>query len=147
MVSLKVYHSEFYNFDCGGALIHPQFVLTGLRIKSNKLVLFLKIFYFSAAHCIKSEEDKVILSLGELDLNTDPDCVDNVCNDPVVQVEAAEIIVHEKYQEPNYENDIALLKLDRAVKYSDNIKPLCLPVNVPLSNYTGQTLVAAGWGE
>lgn len=92
--------------------------------------------------------------LGEWDLTSDPDCEDDLCADPVVDIPLAELIVHEKYQpySKDHENDIALLRLNRSVKFTKWIKPLCLPTtsNLRDKEYDGNNLLnyyVAGWGR
>ena len=59
--------------------------------------------------------------LGEHQLSTDIDCDDGgqSCNDPPQNFEAEEIIFHPDYNKPNqYQNDIALIRLNRDALYS-----------------------------
>lgn len=51
------------------------------------------------------------------------------CTDPVVDVPVLETIVHENYSpHSNIQNDdIALIRLAQEVKFTDFIKPICLP--------------------
>lgn len=93
--------------------------------------------------------------LGEWDTTETRDCDDSlvnevVCSDPVVDVTVEEKIVHESY-EPNSKNqynDIALLRLSRTVKYTDFIKPICLPLdnNLRSADLAGVELDVSGWG-
>ncbi|UJR15447.1 hypothetical protein I4U23_002390 [Adineta vaga] len=56
---------------------------------------------------------------------------------------ARRIFTHEKFISSTFENDIAMIRLDRPVSISDNITPICLPsANVPL----GKLVTVAGWG-
>ena len=59
--------------------------------------------------------------LGEHQLSTDIDCDDGgqSCNDPPQNFEAEEVIFHPDYNKPNqYQNDIALIRLNRDAVYS-----------------------------
>jgi hypothetical protein len=104
-----------------------------------------------AAHCF-GREDIVLptVYLGEYKYSTDPDCIDNICNPPVLSFLAEEVKVHENYNMTgNEEEDIALIRLPEAVNFTANIMPICLPTDASLKNfnYIGKTLTAAGWGE
>ena len=59
--------------------------------------------------------------LGEHQFSTEIDCDDGgqSCNDPPQNFEAEEIIFHPDYNKPNqYQNDIALIRLNRDAVYS-----------------------------
>ena len=89
--------------------------------------------------------------LGEHNIaNDDPDCDQHVCADVPVDVGIDDVIVHEEYNvtERGQYNDIALIRLDRDVGFSDYIDPICLPVEegVRHMNHTGRKAIAAGWG-
>lgn len=60
----------------------------------------------------------------------------------------AEIIAHENYKRSKKAYDIALIRLDRPVPYTDFIRPICLPVG-KLQNrtYDGQPLKMTGFGR
>ncbi|KAI8421001.1 hypothetical protein MSG28_008135, partial [Choristoneura fumiferana] len=51
----------------------------------------------------------------------------------------------QKFSLTNFDNDIALLRLNERVPMSEAIKPICLPTN-DKELYVGVTAVAAGWG-
>jgi len=127
-------------FHCGGVLINERYVVT-------------------AAHCISkvpSTWNLISVRLGEWDATTSRDCDDSlineiVCNDPAVDISVEEKIVHESYDanSKNQHNDIALLRLSRPVKYTNFIKPICLPVDSALrnKNLSDMTMDVAGWGK
>ncbi|XP_031616447.1 serine protease easter-like isoform X2 [Contarinia nasturtii] len=126
------------DFGCGGVLINENYVLT-------------------ASHCVNSKalvDRKWIISgvrLGEWDVKSQNDCEENLCSDPVQNVRVAERIPHENYN-PNLvksQNDIALLRLERPVNYTQWIKPICLPTNddVADKNFAAVPLIVAGWGQ
>lgn len=70
----------------------------------------------------------------------------------MVDIPLAESIVHEDYKpySRDHENDIALLRLNQSVEFTDWIKPLCLPIASVLrdKDYGNETvLTVAGWGR
>lgn len=83
---------------------------------------------------------------------TDPDCDDSfinekVCNEPVVDVGVEEVIVNNLYspQSFNQHNDIALIRMTQKVKFSDFIKPICMPSATDV--LVGKSLTVAGFGR
>ena len=62
-------------------------------------------------------------------------------------VGVSEVIVHESYDEPNrFSHDIALMKLERPVEFSDYIRPVCLNTEAnETAIYTN--CYATGWGR
>lgn len=94
--------------------------------------------------------------LGEYNIETSPDCqfqqrnsIKN-CADPVVEVGVEKITVHRQYNDnsKHRHHDIALLRLNADVKYSQYIKPICLPVDeLKTGLIVGSMLTVCGWGR
>lgn len=63
----------------------------------------------------------------------------------------AEIIKHENYDHQNnaHYNDIALIRLDQPIEFTDRIKPICLPMDQEIrnQNFDNIPLVAVGFGR
>lgn len=60
----------------------------------------------------------------------------------------AEKIVHEHYTKDEYEtlhNDIALLRLNRPIRFDNKLKPICLPFNMQELDF-GTIMTVSGWG-
>lgn len=71
------------------------------------------------------------------------------CNDDFVEVEIEQRISHQNYVGVGTGDDIALLRMDRNVAYTNFIKPICLPFSQELRdmNLGVQTMMVAGWGK
>ena len=71
--------------------------------------------------------------LGEHQISSNPDCRNRRCYAKVTTRKVGKIIKHENYDPATIKNDIALIRLDRAVPlYNENPKesaamPICLP--------------------
>ena len=57
-----------------------------------------------------------------------------------------QVCTHPKYDDRTMDYDIALLRLDKAVSYSDAMRPICLPSST--ENFpSGTQCVVTGWGK
>lgn len=113
--------------------------------------------FFLAAHCVNADQIPVswILTkvrLGEWDRATNPDCqeIDKVyyCAPDFLEINIAYIHSHESYQklDSNKLNDIAVLKLDSFVEFSDFVRPVCIDLDSSLNTFYG-TVTIIGFGK
>lgn len=111
-------HTNYREHFCGGVLLNRNYVLT-------------------AAHCVEGKTIEAIrVRLGEYDFlaQNETESLDS---------NVAEIKIHRDYDPATQQHDIALLKLNRTIKYSQFIRPVCLPtVQIKIN----QTAIVTGWG-
>ena len=107
------------NGFCGGTLLCDRFVLT-------------------AAHCIYFREPEVVI-LGDHNKENK--------NDPYeIRIDVKKIIIHPKYNNINFNNDIAILQLAKPVRKQKGIRNACLPKYEPKQQEVKEMLIT-GWGR
>ncbi|KAF7491461.1 Serine proteinase stubble [Sarcoptes scabiei] len=122
---VSVRRVSFFGFSsthrCGGAVLNNQWIAT-------------------AGHCV----DDLLLSqirirVGEYDFSSSLEPF------PHTERGAKKKIVHPRYNFFTYENDLALVQLDKPIEFAPHVSPICLPPdNVEL---LGRNATVTGWGR
>ncbi|KAF4514169.1 UNVERIFIED_CONTAM: hypothetical protein B566_EDAN019350, partial [Ephemera danica] len=95
-------------------------------------------YVLTAAHCVRGFMWFMIkVTFGEHDR-----CAEN--NKPESRFVLRAIV--QDFTFLNFDNDIALLRLNDRVPITPTIKPVCLPQKATGELYVGRTGTAAGWG-
>jgi len=121
---------------CGGALINKQYLITAAHCV-NTAPIFEIIGNPIPSHPNYANFERMMrVYVGVHNRDTDI----NALNTYYV----TRIIRHPKFNQATFENDIAIIKLDREVEISKNVDFLCFDKQVPVEY--GESLYAIGWG-
>ncbi|XP_017881922.1 uncharacterized protein LOC108626033 isoform X2 [Ceratina calcarata] len=107
------------DYQCGGALINDRWIL-------------------SAAHCFYHAQDEYwVARIGATRRGSFPSPYEQV-------LRLDHISLHPDYIDNGFINDIAMLRLEAQVTFSDYVRPVCLPQSEPRS---GTMCTVTGWGQ
>ncbi|CAD7092767.1 unnamed protein product [Hermetia illucens] len=130
MAAIFLHGPKRTEFWCGGSLIGSKYILT-------------------AAHCTRDSRQKPFAArqftvrLGDIDLSTDDE------PSAPVTFNVKEVRAHERFSRIGFYNDLAILVLDRPVRKSKYVIPVCLPKAgfiPPKERLAGRRATVVGWG-
>lgn len=105
-------------------------IYCGASVISNKHVL-------TAAHCVNNfEADELRVYFGGHNVSADYSDIRQV----------KEIFQHEYFDAVSYDNDLAVLELDKPIQFGPKVQPACLPAS-QFEDYSGELTLIAGWGR
>ncbi|KAL7025995.1 hypothetical protein ACKWTF_013733 [Chironomus riparius] len=95
-------------------------------------------FNQTAAHCVSGfNPQRISVRLLEHD-RSDPNDTTTITRN------VEKITKHPRYSQSTFDNDIAIIKLDKRVKFEGILNPVCMPTKGEW--YTGRDGIVAGWG-
>ncbi|XP_013180462.1 PREDICTED: serine protease easter [Papilio xuthus] len=150
----RIYGGQFTDLD-----EYPWMVLMGYLTKEGKMsyqcggVLINKRYALTAAHCVIGEIENAVgklksARLGEYDIQTDVDCIDNECAEPYQELPVMSAHPHPGFVDGkiNREDDIAIVRFAQRARYTYFVQPICL-VDPNLRLAEGSDVYVAGWGK
>ncbi|XP_031838940.1 trypsin-1 [Nomia melanderi] len=115
-MALMMFRGRFY---CGGSVINSRYILT-------------------AAHCVDRFDPKLMsVQLLEHDRNSTKET-------EVQTFKVDRVMKHSRYSTFNYDNDIALVRLTKPIRFEGKMRPVCLPERA--KTFSGLKAVVTGWG-
>ena len=122
---------------------HPWAVQILLARSRSKIfcagTLLTNRFLLTAAHCFnRVRPADILLVLGNIRSDGS--------NSPAQELRRIDAVyIREDFDEETYDNDIAVVSMDRSVQFTTFIRPLCLPeIN---EDYAGSVGTIVGWGR
>ncbi|XP_011346667.1 chymotrypsin-like protease CTRL-1 [Ooceraea biroi] len=117
-------------YSCNGVIVNERTVLT-------------------TATCALAKSDRYKLCsvlIGEYNTESDPDCDKLFCGHQATSHDVSYVIKHPDYDVASFSNNVALLRLKKAIEYTATAQPICF---IPEDRYVslGSTCTVVGWGK
>ncbi|KAH0949805.1 hypothetical protein HN011_009461 [Eciton burchellii] len=117
-------------YSCNGVIVNERTVLT-------------------TATCALAKSDRYKLCsvlIGEYNTELDPDCNELFCGHQASSHDISYVIKHPGYDAATFSNNVALLRLKKAIEFTATAQPICF---IPEDRYVslGSTCTVVGWGK
>ncbi|KAL0117908.1 hypothetical protein PUN28_008945 [Cardiocondyla obscurior] len=117
-------------YSCNGVIINERTVLT-------------------TATCALAKSDRYKLCsvlIGEYNTESNPDCNNLFCGHNASSHDISYVVKHPGYNAASFSNNIALLRLKKAIDFTATAQPICF---IPENRYVslGSTCTVVGWGS
>ncbi|PSN55476.1 Venom serine protease Bi-VSP [Blattella germanica] len=98
--------------------------------------LITKRHILTAGHCVHNRKDLYMARIADLDLKQDND------GSKPVERTIEDKKIHEGYNPTTFVNDIAILRLNEDVEFTDYVRPICLPLDGDLQTRSFERMVS-----
>ncbi|KAG5309828.1 CTRL protease, partial [Acromyrmex insinuator] len=117
-------------YSCNGVIVNERTVLT-------------------TATCALAKSDRYKLCsvlIGEYNTESNPDCNNLFCGHKISSHDISYVVKHPGYNAASYSNNVALLRLKKAIEFTATAQPICF---IPEDRYVslGSTCTVVGWGK
>ncbi|XP_026480617.1 venom serine protease 34-like [Ctenocephalides felis] len=121
-------------------------MMAGLIDYTNKIVycgatIISNRYLVTAAHCVIN---RIPSGLGVLVGDHDISTGSETGSSRLYGVE--NVRIHERFDAVTYQNDIAIIRTNADINFSQEVGPACLPFNYRGTNFAGAYVTALGWG-
>ncbi|KYM92795.1 Chymotrypsin-like protease CTRL-1 [Atta colombica] len=118
------------NFQCGRSIVRSNVNILG----SYPFVA--RIGFIS----------KCSVLIGEYNTESNPDCNNLFCGHKTSSHDISYVVKHPGYNAASYSNNVALLRLKKAIEFTATAQPICF---IPEDRYVslGSTCTVVGWGK
>ncbi|XP_066259154.1 venom serine protease 34-like [Euwallacea similis] len=99
-------------------------------------------FLLTAAHCVYGKDPGTLgVLVGDHNITAGEDTPYSAL------YYVYDYLIHPSYSTSTYVNDIAIIKTDSQIIFSNYVGPICLPFRYYLADFAAQTSIILGWGQ